>query len=57
MPKVKFTEYKGYQITHGPLFKRIMDVDGPYIFYTVKEAKKYIDENLLKDGNNAKENR
>ena len=57
MPKVKITEYKGYQIMHGPLFKRIMDVDGPYIFYTIKEAKKYIDDNLIKDGNNTENNR
>lgn len=48
MSKVKFTEYKGYNIMHGPLFKRIEDVDGPYVFRTLKEAKEYIDEILIK---------
>lgn len=49
MPRVKFTEYRGYYIMHGPLFKRIEGVDGPYVFRTIKEAKKYIDENLIKN--------
>lgn len=47
MPRVKVTEYKGFLIIHGPLFKRIENIDGPYSFRTIKEAKKYIDENLL----------
>lgn len=46
MPRVKYTEYKGFYIMHGPLFKRIENIEGPYIFYTVNEAKKYIDEYL-----------
>lgn len=47
MSRVKVTEYKGFFIMHGPLFKRIEGIDGPYIFHTIKEAKKYINENLL----------
>ena len=47
MSRVKFTEYKGYYIMHGPLFKRIEGVEGPYCFRTIKKAKKYIDENLI----------
>lgn len=47
MPRVKVTEYKGFFIMHGPLFKRIENIDGPYSFRTIKEAKKYIDEILL----------
>ncbi len=49
MPKVKYTEYKGFYIIHGPLFKRIETINGPYTFRTIKEAKEYIDEYLEKN--------
>ena len=48
MPRVKVTEYKGFFIMHGPLFKRIETDEGPYTFRSLKEAKEYIDNNMIK---------
>ena len=48
--KVKVTEYKGYQIMHGPLFYRIELDEEPWLvsMRTMKEAKQWVDETLEK---------
>lgn len=44
--KVKKTEYRGFEIEHGRLFKIILTEDGPIACRSMKEAKEKIDQIL-----------
>lgn len=46
--KVKKTEYMGFEIEHGRLFKIILTENGPIACRSMKEAKERIDQ-ILKE--------
>jgi len=47
--KVKFTEYKGFQIKHGRLFKTVLTEEGPVACRNMKEAREWIDKKILEN--------
>ena len=44
--KVKKTEYRGFEIEHGRLFKIILTENGPIACRSMKEAKEKADQIL-----------